>query len=364
MKKIMLVFGTRPEAIKMCPLVRELRSRPDSFETTVVVTGQHREMLDQVLEAFDIKPDLDLDIMQARQTLFDVTERTLDGMRRVLALKRPDILLVHGDTTTSFASALAAFYEGVTVGHVEAGLRTYNIEAPFPEEFNRQAIDIVSKWSFSPTEAARENLIREGKKAETIFVTGNTEIDAIKMMVRDDYTHPELDWAADSRLVILTAHRRETLGDTMKSMFRAIRRVVDRHEEVKLIYPVHLNPAVREAAEVFWNHPRIRLIDPLAASDFHNFLAHSHLVLTDSGGIQEGAPALNKPVLVLRDETERPEGVAAGTLLLAGTNEDAIYDTFTRLLEDNELYAKMAAAKNPYGEGLASKIIADILEKN
>ena len=360
----MLVFGTRPEAIKMCPLVRELRSRPDSFETTVVVTGQHREMLDQVLEAFNIKPDLDLDIMQTRQTLFDVTERTLDGMRRVLSMKRPDILLVHGDTTTSFASALAAFYEGVTVGHVEAGLRTYNIDAPFPEEFNRQAVDIVSKLNFAPTEAARDNLLREGKKADTIFVTGNTEIDAIKMMVRDDYSHPELDWTAGSRLVILTAHRRETLGETMKSMFRAIRRVVDKHEDVKLIYPVHLNPAVRKAAEVFWNHPRIRLIEPLAASDFHNFLAHSFLVLTDSGGVQEGAPALNKPVLVLRDETERPEGVAAGTLLLAGTNEDAIFDAFTRLLEDNELYTKMANAKNPYGEGFASKSIADILEIN
>ena len=364
MKKIMLVFGTRPEAVKMCPLVRELRSRKKSFETTVVVTGQHREMLDQVLDAFDVVPDLDLDIMQAQQTLFDVTERTLDGMRRVLSLIRPDILLVHGDTTTSFAAALAAFYEGITVGHVEAGLRTYNINAPYPEEFNRQAIDIVSRWSFAPTEMSRENLLREGKKAETIFVTGNTEIDAIKMMVRDDYTHPDLDWAADSRLVVMTAHRRETQGDIMKSMFRAIRRVVDRHEDVKLIYPVHLSPAVREAAEVFWNHPRIKLIEPLAVSDFDNFMARAHLVVTDSGGIQEGAPALNKPVLVLRDETERPEGIAAGTLLLAGTKEDAIFDAFTRLLEDDGLYSAMASAKNPYGEGFASKIIADILEAN
>lgn len=363
MKKIMLVFGTRPEAIKMCPLVRELRERPDSFETTVVVTGQHREMLDQVLEVFGVVPDIDLDIMQVKQTLFDVTARTLDGMRRVLSMMHPDILLVHGDTTTSFAAALAAFYEGVTVGHVEAGLRTYNIDAPYPEEFNRQAIDIVSQWSFAPTEASKQNLLREGKAADTIFVTGNTEIDAVRLLVRDDYSHPELDWASDSRLVVLTAHRRETLGDTMRSMFRAIRRVVDEHEDVKLLYPVHLNPAVRSAAEVFWNHPRIRLIEPMPVSDFDNLLARAYLVLTDSGGIQEAAPSLDKPVLVLRDETERPEGVDAGTLLLAGTDEDAIYDAFTRLLEDEALYKTMANAKNPYGEGFASQIIADILEK-
>ncbi|NLB28874.1 MAG: UDP-N-acetylglucosamine 2-epimerase (non-hydrolyzing), partial [Clostridiales bacterium] len=291
-----------------------------------------------------------------------VTARTLEGMRRVLSATRPDILLVHGDTTTSFAAALAAYYEGVTVGHVEAGLRTYNIDAPYPEEFNRQAIDIVSRWSFAPTETSRDNLIREGKKAETIFVTGNTEIDAVRMMVRGDYSHPELDWASDCKLVILTAHRRETLGDTMSSMFRAIRRVVDAHEDVKLIYPVHLNPAVRSAAEVFRDHPRIRLIEPLPVSDFDNFMARAHLILTDSGGIQEAAPALNKPVIVLRDETERPEGIEAGTLLLAGTDETAVHDAFTRLLEDDELYRALATAKNPYGDGFTSKIIADILE--
>jgi len=363
MKKIALVFGTRPEAIKMCPLVLELRSRPDEFDVSVVVTGQHREQLDHVLNVFGVVPDVDLNIMTSQQTLFDVTERVLSGMRDVLTANRPDILLVHGDTATAFVSALAAFYLGIPVGHVEAGLRTYDISAPYPEEFMRVAIDGAATLFFAPTELTRDNLLRAGKPDERIFVTGNTEIDALRFNVRDDYSHSELDWAADSRLAVMTAHRRENLGDTMRGLFSAILRVINEHPEVKLIYPVHLNPAVRDAAELLANHPRIHLIEPLDVFDFHNFLARASLVVTDSGGIQECAPALNKPVIVLRDTTERPEGLAAGTLLLAGTSEDGVYREFTRLLDDDALYASMAAAKNPYGDGTAARQIADILAK-
>ena len=363
MKKVTLVFGTRPEAIKMCPLVLELRSRPKEFDVSVVVTGQHREMLDSVLAAFGVVPDVDLNIMSERQTLFDVTQRVLDGMRNVLTANRPDILLVHGDTATSVASGLAAFYLEIPVGHVEAGLRTYDIRAPYPEEFNRVAIDAFSDYFFAPTDTTRDNLLREGKDAAKIHVTGNTEIDALNYTVRDGYTHPELDWASDSRLVVMTAHRRENLGDTMRGIFRAILRVLDEHPDVKLVYPVHLNPAVRDATELLKQHPRIHLIEPLGVLDFHNFLAQAHLVLTDSGGIQESAPALGKPVLVLRDTTERPEGLQAGTLQLGGTTEDGVYSGFTRLLDDSTLYNEMVAAKNPYGDGTASRQIADILAK-
>ena len=363
MKKIMLVFGTRPEAIKMCPLVLELQSRRDEFEVFVVVTGQHREQLDPVLKTFGVTPDVDLNIMSASQTLFDVTERVLSGMRQVLTDNRPDLLLVHGDTATAFVSALAAFYLGVPVGHVEAGLRTFDNKAPYPEEFMRVAIDGIAEYFFAPTEATRDNLLRAGKNPNRIFVTGNTEIDALKYTVRDNYSHPQLDWAAGSRLVVMTAHRRESLGDTMRGIFSAILRVVDEHPDVKLIYPVHLNPAVRDAAEMLANHPRIRLIDPLDVFDFHNFLARASLVLTDSGGIQESAPALGKPVIVLRETTERPEGLSAGTLRLAGTTEAGVYREFTRLLEDSDLFNAMVAAKNPYGDGTAAQQIANILAK-
>lgn len=365
MKRVALVFGTRPEAIKMCPLVLELKSRPDEFDVTVIVTGQHREMLDSVLEAFNVVPDIDLAIMSANQTLFDVTTRTLDGMRRTLEAHRPDVLLVHGDTTTAFASATAAFYLGIPVGHVEAGLRTHDIHAPYPEEFNRVAIDAVSDFMFAPTDASRENLLREGKSAQRIFVTGNTAIDALKTTVRDDFSHEQLDWASDSRLVMMTAHRRESLGDAMRGTFRAIARVVDEHPNVKIIYPVHLNPAVQSAAdEIFGDHQRIRLIAPLDVVAFHNFLARADLILTDSGGIQEEAPSLGKPVLVLRDTTERPEGVEAGTLRVIGTAEDSVYAEFSRLLDDTDIYTSMSRASNPYGDGHASQYIADILAKS
>jgi UDP-N-acetylglucosamine 2-epimerase (non-hydrolysing) len=363
MKKIAVVFGTRPEAVKMCPLVLELRSRA-AFETTVIVTGQHREMLDQVLAVFGVTPDLDLDIMSERQTLFDITERVLRGMREALAREKPDVLLVHGDPTTAFAAALAAFYLEIPVGHVEAGLRTYNLRSPYPEEFNRQAIDSLARYLFAPTEQTRGNLLREGKRAADIFVTGNTEIDALKYTVRADYAHPVLDWAADARLVVMTAHRRENLGEPMRRIFTAIRRVLDAHPDVKLVYPVHLNPAVRETADaILGGHDRVRLIDPLDVYHFHNFLSRAHLVLTDSGGIQESAPALGKPVLVLRDTTERPEGVEAGTLRLAGTEEAGVAAEFTRLLEDGALYARMSQAANPYGDGNAASRIADVLEE-
>lgn len=362
MKKVMLVFGTRPEAIKMCPLVKELKSRPN-VQTIVCVTGQHRQMLDQVLETFEVVPEYDLSIMKDRQTLFDVTVNILERIREVLEKERPDVVLVHGDTSTTFVTALACFYLQIPVGHVEAGLRTYNIYSPYPEEFNRQAVGIVAAYNFAPTELSKQNLLNEGKKAETIFVTGNTAIDALKTTVRDDYTHPELDWAKGSRLIMLTAHRRENLGEPMHNMFRAIKRIVDEYEDLKVIYPIHMNPVVRKAAaDVFGDDDRFHIIEPLDVLDFHNFLARSYLILTDSGGIQEEAPSLGKPVLVMRDTTERPEGIAAGTLKLVGTNEETIYAEFKRLLEDEAAYDVMSKASNPYGDGFASRRIADILE--
>jgi len=361
MKKIMLVFGTRPEAIKMCPLAIELKRRADC-ETFICVTGQHREQLDQVLHVFNVVPDADLNIMRPSQTLFDITERTLTGMRGILESQKPDILLVHGDTTTSFASALAAYYLNIPVGHVEAGLRTYDAKSPYPEEFNRQAIDSISDFMFAPTALTRENLIREGKTPERVYVTGNTEIDAMRYTVSLDYHNDLLDWAAGYRLIVMTAHRRENLGQPMRDIFSAIRSVVEDYPDIKLIYPVHLNPAVRSAAqEILSGHDRIRLTEPMDAYEFHNMLNSAYLVLTDSGGIQESAPALGKPVIVLRDVTERPEGVAAGTLLIAGTSKEGISDAFRKLLDDYNLYEKMSKAENPYGDGLASRRIADIL---
>lgn len=362
MKKVMLVFGTRPEAIKMCPLVNELKSRK-SIQTVVCVTGQHRQMLDQVLETFQVVPDYDLSIMKQRQTLFDVTTNILNGIKEVLEAEKPDVVLVHGDTSTTFVTALACFYLQIPVGHVEAGLRTYNIYSPYPEEFNRQAVGIISQFNFAPTERSKENLLKEGKNPESIYVTGNTAIDALKTTVRDDYTHPELEWAKGSRLIMITAHRRENLGEPMQHMFRAIRRVMDEHPDVKAIYPIHMNPAVRETADsILGGYDRIHIIEPLEVLDFHNFLARSYMILTDSGGIQEEAPSLGKPVLVMRDTTERPEGIAAGTLKLVGTDEETIYSSFKLLLENAEEYDKMSKASNPYGDGFASQRIADILE--
>ena len=362
MKTVMLVFGTRPEAIKMCPLVRELRSR-DGIRTVVCVTGQHRQMLDQVLEAFDVVPDYDLSVMKQGQTLFDITTNILSSIKSVLEEVKPDTVLVHGDTSTTFVTALACFYLQIPVGHVEAGLRTYNIYSPFPEEFNRQVVSIVSEYNFAPTENAKANLLREGRDGSKIYVTGNTAIDALKTTVRDDYTHPELEWAAGSRLILITAHRRENLGEPMHHMFRAIRRVMDEHPDVRAIYPIHMNPVVRRAAdEELGGCDRIHIIEPLEVLDCHNIMAKSYMILTDSGGIQEEAPSLGKPVLVMRDTTERPEGIAAGTLRLVGTDEEVIYDNFRRLLEDKDAYNAMAHAANPYGDGLASRRIADILE--
>lgn len=363
MKKIMLVFGTRPEAIKMCPLVKELKTRKN-IETIVCVSGQHRQMLDQVLEVFEVQPDYDLSIMKVGQTLFDVTINILDSIREVLEKEKPNVVLVHGDTSTAFVTALACFYMQIPVGHVEAGLRTYNIYSPYPEEFNRQAIGIVAKYNFSPTELSKANLINEGKAENTIYVTGNTAIDALKTTVNPAYRHPELDWAKDSRLIVITAHRRENLGEPMYNMFRAIKRIIDENPDVKAIYPIHMNPVVRKAAkDVFGDDDKIHIIEPLDVFDFHNFLANSYLILTDSGGIQEEAPSLGKPVLVMRDTTERPEGVKAGTLKLVGTNEENIYNEFKKLIEDKDEYEKMSTASNPYGDGFASKRIADILEK-
>lgn len=364
MKKVMLVFGTRPEAIKMCPLVNELKSR-ENIQTLVCVTGQHRQMLDMVLEAFSVTPDYDLSIMKDRQTLFDVTANILLRIHEVLEKERPDVVLVHGDTSTTFVTALACFYLQIPVGHVEAGLRTNNIYSPFPEEFNRQTVSIISKYNFAPTELSRDNLLKEGKNPASIFVTGNTAIDALKTTVRENYTHPELDWAEGSRLIMITAHRRENLGEPMKNMFRAIRRVCDEHPDVKAIYPIHMNPVVRETAnEILGGDERIRIIEPLDVLDFHNFLARSYMILTDSGGIQEEAPSLGKPVLVMRDTTERPEGIAAGTLKLVGTDEEVIYRHFKELLDDPAAYNAMSTASNPYGDGFACKRIADILENS
>ena len=362
MKKVMLVFGTRQEAIKMCPLVNELKSRKE-IETVVCVTGQHRQMLDQVLEAFEVVPDYDLSIMKDRQTLFDVTTNILNRIKEVLEEVHPDVVLVHGDTSTTFVTALACFYLQIPVGHVEAGLRTYNIYSPYPEEFNRQAVSIISAYNFAPTELSKQNLLKEGKNPDTIYVTGNTAIDALKTTVRSDYTHPELEWAKGSRLIMITAHRRENLGEPMKHMFRAIRRVCDEHPDVKAIYPIHMNPVVRETArEILGDDERIHIIEPMDVLDFHNFLSRSFLILTDSGGIQEEAPSLGKPVLVMRDTTERPEGIKAGTLKLVGTDEQVIYENFKLLLENEEAYRAMSTASNPYGDGFACKRIADILE--
>lgn len=363
MKKVMLVFGTRPEAIKMCPLVNELKTR-DNIETIVCVTGQHRQMLDQVLQAFHVVPDYDLSIMKDKQTLFDITTNILNQIKEVLEQVKPDVVLVHGDTSTTFVTALACFYLQIPVGHVEAGLRTYNIYSPYPEEFNRQAVGIISQYNFAPTDLSKQNLLNEGKKLDSIYVTGNTAIDALKTTVREDYSHPELEWAADSRLIMITAHRRENLGEPMRNMFRAILRVMDEHPDVKAIYPIHMNPVVRQTAEeILGGEKRIRIIEPLEVLDFHNFLARSYMILTDSGGIQEEAPSLGKPVLVMRDTTERPEGIAAGTLKLVGTDEEVIYQNFKLLLENEAEYAKMSNASNPYGDGFACKRIADILER-
>ncbi len=345
----------------MCPLVNELKTR-ENAEVTVCVTGQHRQMLDQVLEAFGVVPDYDLSIMKDKQSLFDITTNILNRIKAVLEEVRPDVVLVHGDTSTTFVTALACFYLQIPVGHVEAGLRTYDLMSPYPEEFNRQAVSIISQYNFAPTELSKQNLIREGKKPETIFVTGNTAIDALKTTVRADYSHPELDWADGSRLIIITAHRRENLGQPMHHMFRAIRRIMDEHPDVKAIYPIHMNPVVRQAAaEELGGCGRIHIIEPLEVLDFHNFLARSYLILTDSGGIQEEAPSLGKPVLVMRDTTERPEGIAAGTLKLVGTDEETIYTEFNRMLSDSEAYSKMSRASNPYGDGHACERIADLL---
>jgi len=364
MKKVMLVFGTRPEAIKMCPLVNELKTR-ENLETIVCVTGQHRQMLDQVLEAFNVVPDYDLSIMKDKQTLFDITTNILNRIKEVLEKEKPDVVLVHGDTSTTFVTALACFYLQIPVGHVEAGLRTYDIYSPFPEEFNRQAVGIVSKFNFAPTELSKQNLISEKKDESTIYITGNTAIDALKTTVREDYKHEILDWASDSRLIVLTAHRRENLGEPLKNMFNAIKRIVDEHPDIKVIYPIHMNPVVRETANsILGDNERIKIIEPLEVLDFHNFLARSYLILTDSGGIQEEAPSLGKPVLVMRDTTERPEGIKAGTLKLVGTDEEKIYQEFKLLLTNEEEYNKMANASNPYGDGFACKKIADILEEN
>ncbi len=358
----MLVFGTRPEAIKMCPLIKELKDRK-SIQTIVCVTGQHRQMLDQVLKIFQVVPDYDLCVMKENQTLFDVTAIILDKIQKVLLREKPDIVLVHGDTSTTFVTALACFYLQIPVGHVEAGLRTYNIYSPYPEEFNRQAVGIIAAYHFAPTTLSRENLIREGKSPSAIYVTGNTAIDALKTTIYSNYHHEQLEWANGSRLIMITAHRRENLGRPMKNMFRAIRRVCEEHQDVKVIYPIHMNPVVRKTAhEILDGATQIRIIEPLDVLDFHNFLAHSYMVLTDSGGIQEEAPSLGKPVLVMRDTTERPEGLAAGTLKLVGTEEESIYRSFKQLLEDPAEYARMSRASNPYGDGLASKRIADILE--
>ena len=363
MKKVMLVFGTRPEAIKMCPLVNELKKR-ESINTIVCVTGQHREMLDMVLEAFNVRPDYDLSIMKEKQTLFDVTTNILNRIKEVLEKEKPDVVLVHGDTSTTFVTALACFYLQIPVGHVEAGLRTYNIYSPYPEEFNRQAVSIISKFNFAPTDLSKQNLVKEGKNADSIYVTGNTAIDALKTTVRENYMHPELEWVGGSRLIMITAHRRENLGEPMRHMFKAIRRVMDEHPDVKAIYPIHMNPVVREIAnEYLGDDDRIHIIEPLDVLDFHNFLSRSYLILTDSGGIQEEAPSLGKPVLVMRDTTERPEGIAAGTLKLVGTEEETIYNEFCRLLSDQDEYEAMSKASNPYGDGHACERIAGILEE-
>lgn len=363
MKRILVVFGTRPEAIKMCPLVNELKLEKN-FQTIVCVTGQHKQMLDQVLNVFKIVPDYNLHVMKKNQTLFDITNSILLEMRHIFEKTNPDMVLVHGDTSTSFAAALAAYYMEIPVGHVEAGLRTYNLYSPFPEEFNRQAVGIIAKCHFAPTQKAKENLLNERKKECDIYVTGNTAIDALKTTVSKEYTHPILDWAKGSKLVLLTAHRRENLGKPLYNMFKAIRRIVEENKEVKVVYPVHLNPNVRRvASDILSNQERIKLIEPLDVIDFHNFMANAYMILTDSGGIQEEAPSLGKPVLVMRDTTERPEGVEAGTLKLVGTSEEKIYEEFRTLLNSRTEYLKMSNASNPYGDGTASRQIVEIIRR-
>lgn len=362
MKKVMAVFGTRPEAIKMCPLVNELKARK-GIETIVCVTGQHRQMLDQVLNTFNVIPDYDLSIMKQGQTLFDITTSILEKIKVVLEKVKPDVVLVHGDTSTTFATALACFYLQIPVGHVEAGLRTYNIYSPYPEEFNRQAVGIIAKYNFAPTRTAAEHLLAEGKDSSSIYITGNTVIDAMQHTVTANYRHPELEWVGEDKLIFITAHRRENLGQPMHNMFRAIRRVLEEHPDCKAVYPIHMNPVVRNAAdEELGGCNRIHIIEPIEVFDCHNFEARCHLCLTDSGGIQEECPSYGRPVLVMRDTTERPEGVDAGTLKLVGTSEEVIYKAFTELLENEETYKKMSGACNPYGDGHACKRIADILE--
>lgn len=365
MKKVMVVFGTRPEAIKMCPLVNELKNNKEEIETVVCVTGQHKEMLQQVLDIFDIVPDYNLNIMKKNQTLFDVTTEILNKIKPILESEKPNIVLVHGDTTTTFATSLACFYKEISVGHVEAGLRTNNIHSPFPEEFNRRAVSLLAQYHFAPTEQAKDNLLKEGIEGKNIIVTGNTAIDALKTTVSKDYTNDIIEWAEGSKLILLTAHRRENLGKKMENMFRAINRIMNEHRDIKVVYPIHLNPIVRDtASKIFGDNNNLKLIDPLDVVSFHNLLAKSHLILTDSGGIQEEAPSLGKPVLVMRDTTERPEGVKAGTLRLVGTEEETIYENFKELLEDSVAYRKMSHASNPYGEGEASKKIVEIILKD
>ena len=362
MKKVLVVFGTRPEAIKMCPLVIELKKR-EALQTVVCVTGQHKEMLQAVLDTFNIVPEYNLQIMKESQTLFDITSNILNKIKEVLEIEKPDIVLVHGDTSTSFVTALACFYMQIPVGHVEAGLRTYNIYSPYPEEFNRQGIGIIAKYNFAPTRLAKEHLLKEGKDPSSIYVTGNTVIDAMSHTVKEDYTHPELEWVGNKKLIFITAHRRENLGEPMHHMFRAIRRVLDEHPDCRAIYPIHMNPAVRKAAdEELGDCKQIHIIEPIDVIDCHNFEARSYLILTDSGGIQEEAPAYGVPVLVMRDTTERPEGVEAGTLKLVGTDEEVIYKQFTKLLDNKNEFVKMAKAANPYGDGHACERIANILE--
>lgn len=363
MKKVMLVFGTRPEAIKMCPLVNELKKRK-GIETVVTVTGQHRQMLDQVLATFSVVPDYDLSVMKEKQSLFDITTNILDRIKKVLEIEKPDVVLVHGDTSTTFVTALACFYLQIPIGHVEAGLRTHNIYSPYPEEFNRQAVSIISRYNFAPTRLAADNLINEGRDPSHIYITGNTVIDAMQHTVRNDYVHPELDWVGNSKLIFITAHRRENLGEPMHHMFRAIRRVLAEHPECKAVYPIHMNPVVRKAAdEELGGCEQIHIIEPIEVFDCHNFEARCYLCLTDSGGIQEECPSYGRPVLVMRDTTERPEGIAAGTLRLVGTDEEKIYSNFKELLENRAAYDKMAHACNPYGDGHACERIADVLEK-
>lgn len=363
MKRILVVFGTRPEAIKMCPLIKELKSRA-KFEVVVCVTGQHREMLDQVLAAFNVVPKYDFNIMKQKQSLFEITEDVLSGMKTVLEAERPDLVLVHGDTSTTFATALSCFYLKIPVGHVEAGLRTHDIYSPYPEEFNRQAVSIISKFNFAPTETTKQNLIAEGRQADSIFVTGNTAIDALNTTVIPNYQHPELEWAKNKKLILITAHRRENLGEPMRNMFRALKRVLEENDDVCALYPIHLNPAVRKIAnEMFYGMERIHIIEPLDVIDFHNIMNACYFVMTDSGGIQEEAPHLGKPVLVLRNTTERPEGIEAGTLELTGTEEDRIYECICELLKNEGKYAAMSKASNPYGDGHACERIANVLER-